>query len=77
MTAVIVLAARSFHTGREGGKQREDGAQLRAGIDPGGIRLSMGLETAEDIIGDLEEALERTVSSERLAIDATREYALV
>jgi methionine-gamma-lyase len=32
-------------------------AQLEAGIDPGGIRLSMGLEEAEDILRDLEEAL--------------------
>ncbi len=32
--------------------------QIEAGIDPGGIRLSMGLEQAEDIIADLEAALE-------------------
>ncbi|UCF67573.1 MAG: PLP-dependent transferase [Acidobacteriota bacterium] len=31
--------------------------QLEAGIDPGGLRLSIGLEQAEDIIGDLEAAL--------------------
>jgi len=31
--------------------------QLKAGIEPGGIRLSIGLEAAEDIIADLEEAL--------------------
>lgn len=31
--------------------------QIEAGIDPGGIRLSMGLEQAEDIIADLEAAL--------------------
>ena len=28
-----------------------------AGIDPGGIRLSLGLESAEDIIEDLDAAL--------------------
>jgi cystathionine beta-lyase/cystathionine gamma-synthase len=32
--------------------------QTEAGIDPGGIRLSMGLEQAEDIIADLEAALQ-------------------
>lgn len=30
--------------------------QLKAGIDPGGIRLSMGLERPEDILADLERA---------------------
>ena len=32
-------------------------AQAAAGIDPGGIRLSMGIESAKDIIADLSEAL--------------------
>lgn len=32
-------------------------AQVAAGIEPGGIRISIGLESAEDIMGDLEEAL--------------------
>ena len=31
--------------------------QLEAGLDPGGIRLSIGLERPEDIIADLESAL--------------------
>jgi len=31
--------------------------QVKAGIDPGGIRLSIGLEAAADIIADLEDAL--------------------
>ncbi len=31
-------------------------AQLDAGIDPGGIRVSIGLEAPQDIMGDLEEA---------------------
>ena len=31
--------------------------QVVAGIDPGGVRLSMGLEEADDIIADLERAL--------------------
>lgn len=31
--------------------------QLKRGIDPGGIRLSIGLEKGEDIVHDLEEAL--------------------
>jgi cystathionine beta-lyase/cystathionine gamma-synthase len=28
-----------------------------SGVDPGGIRLSIGLEDPEDLIADLEEAL--------------------
>jgi methionine-gamma-lyase len=52
--------------------------QLRAGIDPGGIRLSMGLETSEDIIADLEESLKEAVLSDhRFAAAETKEYALV
>jgi methionine-gamma-lyase len=34
--------------------------QLRAGIHPGGIRLSMGLEDPRDVIADLDEALARS-----------------
>ncbi|HLG13609.1 MAG TPA: PLP-dependent aspartate aminotransferase family protein [Blastocatellia bacterium] len=37
--------------------------QLKAGIDPGGIRLSTGLETSDDIVGDLEEALNEAAPS--------------
>ncbi len=33
-------------------------AQVAAGIDPGGIRISVGLENAEDIENDLRDALE-------------------
>lgn len=33
--------------------------QAEAGIDPGGIRLSIGLEHADDILADLDAALER------------------
>jgi cystathionine beta-lyase/cystathionine gamma-synthase len=34
-------------------------AQARAGIDPGGIRLSVGLEDARDLVADLSAALAR------------------
>lgn len=34
--------------------------QASYGIDPGGIRLSLGLEPAEDIVGDLQLGLEQT-----------------
>jgi len=52
--------------------------QLRAGIDPGGIRLSLGLEASEDIIGDLEESLKDAVlSGHRWVAAATKEYAVV
>jgi cystathionine beta-lyase/cystathionine gamma-synthase len=33
--------------------------QVAAGIDPGGIRLSVGIEDADDIIRDLKEALSK------------------
>jgi methionine-gamma-lyase len=52
--------------------------QLRAGIDPGGIRLSLGLEASDDIIGDLEKALHKAViCGHRFAAAATNEYASV
>lgn len=35
-------------------------AQSAAGIHPGGIRLSIGLEAAEDLIADLEDALSKS-----------------
>jgi cystathionine beta-lyase/cystathionine gamma-synthase len=35
--------------------------QLKRGIDPGGIRLSVGLEKPEDIIYDLRKALDHSV----------------
>ena len=40
-------------------RQLSEEAQLAAGIDPGLIRLSVGLETAEDIIADLSQALDK------------------
>ncbi len=52
--------------------------QLTAGIDPGGIRLSMGLETSDDIIGDLEKAMQEAVLfGDRFAAAATKEYTYV
>jgi cystathionine beta-lyase/cystathionine gamma-synthase len=41
--------------------------QIKAGIDPGGIRLSIGLEAAEDIISDLDEALTEAISSIKIS----------
>ena len=40
-------------------RQLSEEAQLAAGIDPGLIRLSVGLETPEDIIADLSQALDK------------------
>jgi methionine-gamma-lyase len=52
--------------------------QIRAGIDPGGIRLSIGLEASDDILGDLEKSLKIAVlSDKRWAAAANKEYALV
>ncbi|HEY7914291.1 MAG TPA: aminotransferase class I/II-fold pyridoxal phosphate-dependent enzyme [Blastocatellia bacterium] len=41
--------------------------QIKAEIDPGGIRLSIGLEAAEDIISDLDEALTEAISSIKIS----------
>lgn len=52
--------------------------QLRAGIDPGGIRLSIGLEASEDIIGDLENSLQEAVLSDHRRVAAgTMQFAAV
>jgi cystathionine beta-lyase/cystathionine gamma-synthase len=40
--------------------------QVKAGIDPGGIRLSIGLEAAADIIADLEDALTKVIPVQRV-----------
>jgi len=40
-------------------RQLSEEAQLAAGIDPGLIRLSVGLENADDIIADLDQALNK------------------
>ena len=40
-------------------RQLSEEAQLAAGIDPGLIRLSVGLENPEDIIADLDQALNK------------------
>ena len=34
--------------------------QLRAGVNPEMIRISVGLETVDDIIWDIEQALEKS-----------------
>lgn len=40
-------------------RQLSEAAQLEAGIDPGLIRLSVGLENIDDIIADLDQALKQ------------------
>ena len=40
-------------------RQLSEEAQLKAGIDPSLIRLSVGLESAEDIIADFKQAFEK------------------
>jgi cystathionine beta-lyase/cystathionine gamma-synthase len=39
--------------------------QMKRGIDPGGIRIAIGLEQSEDIINDLQEALDAMESAVR------------
>ena len=40
-------------------RQLSEEAQLAAGITPSLIRVSVGLETVDDIIADFDQALER------------------
>ena len=40
-------------------RQLSEEAQLAAGIDPGHIRLSVGLENVDDIVADLDQALNK------------------
>jgi cystathionine beta-lyase/cystathionine gamma-synthase len=40
-------------------RQFSDAALAAAGIDPGAVRVSVGLEDADDVFGDLEQALDR------------------
>jgi hypothetical protein len=40
----------------------EESARLRAGIGPGLLRVSVGIEDAADLVADLEEALERAAA---------------
>ena len=39
-------------------RQFDDAALAAAGIDPGAVRFSVGLEDAEDLIADAEQALD-------------------
>ena len=48
------LASLPLHTSHHGLAERE---LAEAGIDPGMVRLSMGVEDAEDLIADVEQAL--------------------
>jgi cystathionine beta-lyase/cystathionine gamma-synthase len=38
-------------------RQLDDAALAAAGIDPGAVRISVGLEEPEDLVADLEQAL--------------------
>ncbi len=40
-------------------RQFSDEALAAAGIDAGAVRVSVGLEDADDVLGDLEQALDR------------------
>ena len=41
-------------------RQFDDAALAAAGMDPGAVRFSIGLEDAEDLIADVHQALERS-----------------
>ena len=40
----------------------EESARLRAGINPGLLRVSVGIEDPRDLVGDLREGLERAAA---------------
>jgi cystathionine gamma-synthase len=41
----------------------EESARLRAGISPGLLRVSVGIEDAADLVADLEAGLERAAKA--------------
>ena len=45
--------------------QLDEAAQLAAGVSPGFIRLSVGLEAVQDIIADLERGFDAAASAAR------------
>ena len=49
-------------------RQMSEDEQRRAGVRPETIRLSVGIEHIEDILGDLEQALEATESAQQGAV---------
>ncbi|PJJ62323.1 O-acetylhomoserine aminocarboxypropyltransferase/cysteine synthase family protein [Compostimonas suwonensis] len=59
MTHIGDVRTLALHTGSTIHGRLTEEERLDAGITPGLIRLSIGLESARDIIGDLEQALQR------------------
>ena len=58
--ATHVAATRTMvlHPASHTHRQMNDEQLAEAGVSPGLIRLSIGIESAKDIIGDLEQALQ-------------------
>ena len=49
-------------------RQMSEDEQRRAGVRPETIRLSVGIEHIDDILGDLDQALEAMVSARQGAV---------
>ena len=60
--ATHVAATRTMvlHPASHTHRQMNDEQLAEAGVSPGLIRLSIGIESAKDIIADLEQALQNT-----------------
>ena len=57
MTHVADARTSVLHPASHTHRQLSDKQLIEAGVDPAMIRLSVGIEGVEDIIGDLEQAL--------------------
>ena len=52
-------AQSGYSSGDDNHQQLTQEEQLKAGVTPGYVRLSIGIEHIDDIIGDLEQALQK------------------
>ena len=53
-------------------RQLSDEEQIGAGVTPDMIRLSVGIESLDDILWDLDQALEKATGKIRVAMAADR-----
>src|SRR5207247_2411493 len=57
-TSLGGVHSNAVHVATTTHKNMDDDALRAAGIDPGAVRLSIGLEDAEDLVADLSQALD-------------------
>ena len=57
-TSLAGTSSKVSHVATTTHRQLDDAALAAAGIDPGAVRISVGLEEADDLLADLEQALD-------------------